>query len=68
MEKLGSALEAAKDGVQGTSDKLGTEIDQRDMERIGKSQELRRNFRLIPILGFTAVLMCTWEAVLLWVE
>lgn len=28
-------------------------------------QRLQRNFRLISILGFTAVLMCTWEAILL---
>jgi choline transport protein len=27
---------------------------------------LQRNFRLISILGFTAVLMCTWEAILLY--
>jgi hypothetical protein len=26
---------------------------------------LQRNFRLISVLGFTAVLMCTWEAILL---
>lgn len=45
-------------------EKRGTEIDVRDMYRVGKTQELRRNFRLISILGFTAVLMCTWEAIL----
>jgi hypothetical protein len=27
---------------------------------------LQRNFRLISVLGFTAVLMCTWEAILLY--
>lgn len=27
----------------------------------------KRNFRLISIIGFTAVLMCTWEAILLYV-
>jgi len=26
----------------------------------------QRNFRLISVLGFTAVLMCTWEAILLY--
>ena len=25
----------------------------------------QRNFRFLSVLGFTAVLMCTWEAVLL---
>ncbi|KAK5136332.1 hypothetical protein LTR08_003705 [Meristemomyces frigidus] len=44
--------------------KMGTVIDQQDMHRVGKQQELRRNFRLISVLGFTAVLMCTWEAIL----
>ena len=27
---------------------------------------LQRNFRLISVLGFTAVLMCTWEAIMLY--
>ncbi|KAJ8605050.1 hypothetical protein MRB53_041562 [Persea americana] len=42
----------------------GTQMDRFDMDRVGKIQELRRNFRLISIIGFTAVLMCTWEAIL----
>nr|POF04539.1 putative amino-acid permease pb24d3.02c [Quercus suber] len=44
--------------------KVGTVRDQEDMRRVGKMQELRRNFRLLSVLGFTAVLMCTWEAIL----
>lgn len=47
--------------------KKGTERDQLDMRRVGKAQELRRNFRFISVLGFTAVLMCSWEAILLYV-
>jgi choline transport protein len=50
--------------IQGGADKAGTTIDQQNMQRLGKTQELRRNFRLISVLGFTAVLMCTWEAIL----
>ena len=46
--------------------KMGTVIDQQNMYRVGKTQELRRNFRLISIVGFTAVLMCTWEAIMLY--
>lgn len=46
--------------------KKGTERDQLDMRRVGKAQELRRNFRFISVLGFTAVLMCSWEAILLY--
>ncbi|QIX02550.1 hypothetical protein AMS68_008067 [Peltaster fructicola] len=42
----------------------GTERDRIDMDRVGKTQELRRNFRLVSVIGFVAVLMCTWEAVL----
>ncbi|KAH8733213.1 amino acid/polyamine transporter I [Phaeosphaeriaceae sp. PMI808] len=32
------------------------------MLRMGKIQELRRNFRFVTIFGFTMVLMATWEA------
>lgn len=63
MTKL-DHVSVAMDEVQGGSDKAGTAIDQQNMERLGKTQELRRNFRLISVLGFTAVLMCTWEAIL----
>ena len=43
-------------------EKKGTVRDQRDMQRMGKIQELRRNFRFVTIFGFTMVLMATWEA------
>ncbi|KAH8701089.1 amino acid/polyamine transporter I [Talaromyces proteolyticus] len=43
----------------------GTVRDRDDMLRIGREQELNRNFRFLSVLGFTAVLMCTWEAVLI---
>ncbi|KAE8368540.1 amino acid transporter [Aspergillus caelatus] len=46
------------------SDKHGTVQDKTDMWRVGRDQELNRNFRFISVLGFSAVLMCTWEAVL----
>jgi len=56
------------DGNHGISmlsaEKAGTTFDQRDMARVGKTQELRRKFGFISIMGFTAVPMCTWEAVL----
>ncbi|QKX54036.1 uncharacterized protein TRUGW13939_01119 [Talaromyces rugulosus] len=47
-----------------SSKMAGTSHDQEDMLRIGREQELNRNFRFLSVLGFTAVLMCTWEAVL----
>ena len=65
MPKLDSAVDVVMGEIEGSSDKIGTTTDQRDMERVGKTQELRRNFRFLSVLGFTAVLMCTWEAVLL---
>ncbi|KAE8342761.1 hypothetical protein BDV24DRAFT_162292 [Aspergillus arachidicola] len=39
--------------------------DQRDMHRMGKKQEMRRNFRLISTIGFTTCIMETWENVLI---
>lgn len=38
--------------------------DAKDMYRLGKSQELKRNFHSIPILGLTCVIMCTWMGIL----
>ncbi|KAF1812932.1 amino acid transporter [Eremomyces bilateralis CBS 781.70] len=44
--------------------KKGTKDDQRDMFRMGKVQEMRRNFQLITIFGFSMILMATWEVAL----
>ncbi|KAF2013612.1 amino acid transporter [Aaosphaeria arxii CBS 175.79] len=44
------------------TEKKGTASDRHDMQRMGKVQELRRNFRFVTIFGFTMVLMATWEA------
>jgi len=38
--------------------------DKRDMLRLGKKQEFKRNFRLISALGFVSLYMETWEYVL----
>ncbi|PIG79407.1 amino acid transporter [Aspergillus arachidicola] len=38
--------------------------DQRDMQRMGKKQELRRNFRMASTIGFTTCVMGTWEILL----
>lgn len=66
MSKIESISYVMEEEPVSSRDKVGTVMDQRDMERVGKTQELRRNFRLISVLGFTAVLMCTWEAILLY--
>jgi choline transport protein len=46
------------------SEKKGTQDDQKDMHRMGKTQELRRNFRFVSIFGYSMILMATWEVVL----
>lgn len=43
------------------SEKKGTPEDQKDMQRMGKMQELRRNFRFVSIFGYSMILMATWE-------
>jgi len=53
----------SNDGVV-TSEKKGTSNDQKDMYRMGKTQELRRNFRFVSIFGYSMILMATWETAL----
>jgi choline transport protein len=54
--------DSQRDGV--ASDRQGTTRDQHDMRRMGKEQELRRNFRFVSIFGYSMVLMATWETML----
>ncbi|KAI5362562.1 Putative amino acid/polyamine transporter I [Septoria linicola] len=42
----------------------GNARDLRDMARMGKTQELQRNFKLVTMFGFSAILMCSWESLL----
>ncbi|KAI4129166.1 MAG: hypothetical protein LQ341_006596, partial [Variospora aurantia] len=64
-EKLGT--EPEWNAVEVGGDELvadryqGTPADRHDMRMLGRIQVLRRNFNFIPILGFSAVLICTWE-------
>jgi len=46
-----------------TDEKLGTEYDQRGMIRMGRKQELRRDFQFFSIWGFAVMLGCSWEYV-----
>ncbi|CAL5875280.1 uncharacterized protein PFLUO_LOCUS9585 [Penicillium psychrofluorescens] len=39
--------------------------DDLDMQRLGRAQQFKRNFRFYSILGFTTTLMATWESILL---
>ncbi|USW48103.1 Putative amino acid/polyamine transporter I [Septoria linicola] len=45
--------------------KGGTATDGHEMSRMGKKQELRRNFKFVGIVGFVTILQATWENVLL---
>ncbi|CAK7200079.1 hypothetical protein SEUCBS139899_002767 [Sporothrix eucalyptigena] len=45
--------------------KGGTEADARDMEMLGRTQVLNRNFRFLSTLGFACTLMSTWEIALM---
>lgn len=44
--------------------KPGTASDDHDMQRLGKKQQLSRQFHSISIFGLTSVVMFTWEAIL----
>lgn len=48
------------DGIDGY-----TRRDQRNMQRMGKQQELMRNFRPLSALSFTVLLQATWEFLLM---
>lgn len=45
--------------------KGGTYEDAADMTRLGKRQELRRNFTFLSIAGFVMILQSSWESTLL---
>ncbi|RMZ75467.1 hypothetical protein DV738_g5440, partial [Chaetothyriales sp. CBS 135597] len=42
----------------------GTAEDRHDMQVLGKTQVLRRNFKGITIMGFSSMVMVAWEALL----
>ena len=58
-----SGLEVVDVTEGGIDEKLGTEYDQRNMIRMGKKQELRRDFQFFSIWGFAVMLGCSWEYV-----
>ncbi|KAI5373850.1 hypothetical protein J4E82_007391 [Alternaria postmessia] len=47
------------------SEKHGTHGDEMDMDRMGKLQVLRRQFKFLSIFGFAVILGNTWEYSLL---
>lgn len=50
---------------KGTSELEGSPQDRNDMNRMGKLQEFKRNFRPLAALSFSAVLQATWEFILM---
>ncbi|KAK3074931.1 hypothetical protein LTR53_002242 [Teratosphaeriaceae sp. CCFEE 6253] len=48
----------------GSSDHDDWDQDVRDMRRLGKQQEFKRNFSFLSALGFVSIYMATWEFVL----
>ncbi|QIW98180.1 hypothetical protein AMS68_003698 [Peltaster fructicola] len=63
MERI--SLEELHDGKSNVHQKGGSPQDEREMMRMGKNQELRRNFKFVGIVGFVTILQSTWEGVLL---
>jgi hypothetical protein len=81
MSKYEGALETHVADSNSSLDEFnGTSEDARDMDRLGRAQELKvpihvcngntnahipqRNFRSVSILGLTCVIMCTWMGIL----
>ena len=59
------SLEYAENGDEYHSSIQGhTRADNRDMNRMGKIQELRRNYRPLSALAFTVILQGVWEVLL----
>lgn len=42
----------------------GTLADQKDMSTLGKKQVLRRNFKLVTMVGFASTVIVSWEILL----
>ena len=63
------SLEYAENGDEYHSSIAGhTRADNRDMNRMGKIQELRRNYRPLSALAFTVILQGVWEVLLTYVS
>ncbi|KAG8625586.1 hypothetical protein KVT40_005987 [Elsinoe batatas] len=61
--KQGSRIEGGEYGYQDA--KGATDHDLRDMDRIGKKQELRRRFKATHIVGFGSLLGAAWPYMLI---
>jgi choline transport protein len=50
--------------VDATGTATGTDTDALDMARMGRSQELRRNFKSLSVFGLAITTMSTWMGML----
>ncbi|EXV05570.1 amino acid permease family protein [Metarhizium robertsii] len=58
-----AAQDGAAHGDDGLQDSLDAGVsanDRRDMQRMGKTQQFRRNFRMVSTIGFTICVTGTW--------
>ncbi|KAK6394261.1 hypothetical protein LTR95_019577, partial [Oleoguttula sp. CCFEE 5521] len=56
--------EFSSDAASSLDAKQSNHADVRDMARMGKPQEMQRNFRFFTMFGFTAILTASWEGIL----
>ncbi|KAK3724871.1 hypothetical protein LTR37_000919 [Vermiconidia calcicola] len=59
------SVEVASDDGKAVIQKGGTRVDEHEMARMGKQQELRRNFKFVGIVSFVTILQSTWECTIL---
>lgn len=57
-------IEGLDEDVQDADATDSNKFDQRDMQRLGKTQEMKRNFRSLSMLSFVVIVQSTWEFVL----
>ncbi|KAL6714500.1 hypothetical protein ACLMJK_007925 [Lecanora helva] len=60
-ERIEVELHELSEGSLIESKYMGTNADRHDMNVLGRRQVLRRNFQLVSMVGFAAVLIATWE-------
>ncbi|OQO00905.1 hypothetical protein B0A48_13594 [Cryoendolithus antarcticus] len=56
--------EFSSDAASSLDAKQSNHADVRDMARMGKPQEMQRNFKFFTMFGFTAILTASWEGIL----
>lgn len=57
-------LEMTEQQAGHVTEAKSTSEDQHAMWRMGKVQEMQRNFRFVSIFGFSMILMASWETML----